>query len=712
MPISTFIDRKVFQYSINLLQSRYAKTQTEEVFDYLNSLLGEEEVAQTIKLQFGQESFPRHEKLMELYGTECPPGFSDFKKILSMSELVQFLEVSILPILQHHHKEYDQKTLTDKRLDELKNLFHLTSTDLEIISFKYVAEQSSIFGDAFEHTIANLSNKTSFLSNGSTILNISKSQIMNALRRGNLVTCQLLDLDESFILADWIEDYLSGLDDDPNKIFFSKVTDEALPIDVHHIKQSELNVLNQYLENPEGKNILFYGEPGTGKTELAKSLAHHRQTELYIINNKDENNENCKAMKTSIIAACNILDSQTSIILVDEADELLNTQFSFLVSGEKNNKSWINRFLDHSKHKIIWITNRSTQIESSTMRRFSFSMHFKRFTVKKKLQVFDYCLKKRKLEGFFTTDEIQSFCRRYSINAGGIADALHNLRIRKNSNKAKVIENLNTLFKNHEMAITGQEHKGNRMKEMGAYNVKALHASESLENVITSVEKFLNRQTTLDNGKRINFNILLYGIPGSGKTEFVKYLGKTLQKEIVLKRSSDLLSCWVGETEKLIAKAFDEAEGEQSILFLDEADSFLSPREDASRSWEKTQVNELLTQMENFNGVLICATNLLKGLDQAALRRFKFKIEFLPLTAEGNLEMYQTVLLPFINKRTLSPTLEKKIRSLKKLTPGDFHVVAEKFSLMDTKPTHQQIIQSLEDEIKFKPSDSRIGFGN
>ena len=699
MPVSTFVDRKVFQYSINLLQSGYAKTQTEGVFDYLNALLGEEEVAQAIQSQFGQESFPHHERLMELYGTECLPGFSDFKKVLSMSELVQFLEVSILPILQHRHNEYDQRTLTDKRLDELKNLFHLTSTDLEIISFKYVAEQSSIFGDAFEHTIANLSNKTSFLSHGSKILHITKSQIMNAFRRGNLVTCQLLDLDGAFDLADWIEDYLSGLNDDPNKIFFSKVTDEALPIHVHHIKQSELNVLNQYLENSGGKNILFYGEPGTGKTELAKSLAHHRQTKLYMINNKDENNENCKAMKTSII-------------LVDEADELLNTQFSFLVSGEKNNKSWINRFLDHSKHNIIWITNRSTQIESSTMRRFSFSMHFKRFTVKKKLQVFDYCLKKRKLEGFFTTDEIQRFCRRYSINAGGISDALHNLRIRKNSNKAQVIENLNTLFKNHEMAITGQEHKGNRMKEMGAYNLKALHASESLENVITSVEKFLNRQSTSGNGKRINFNILLYGIPGSGKTEFVKYLGNTLQKEIVLKRSSDLLSCWVGETEKLIAKAFDEAEDEQSILFLDEADSFLSPREDASRSWEKTQVNELLTQMENFNGVLICATNLLKGLDQAALRRFKFKIEFLPLTAEGNLEMYQTVLLPFINKSTLSPTLENKIKSLKKLTPGDFHVVAEKFSLMDTQPTHQQIIQSLEDEMKFKPSDSRIGFGN
>ncbi|NIP99131.1 MAG: AAA family ATPase, partial [Nitrospinaceae bacterium] len=70
------------------------------------------------------------------------------------------------------------------------------------------------------------------------------------------------------------------------------------------------------------------------------------------------------------------------------------------------------------------------------------------------------------------------------------------------------------------------------------------------------------------------------------------------------------------------------AEENRALLFFDEADSFLRPREAAVRSWEVTEVNELLTQMETFRGVFLCATNFLNGLDSAALRRFTFKVEF------------------------------------------------------------------------------------
>ena len=76
---------------------------------------------------------------------------------------------------------------------------------------------------------------------------------------------------------------------------------------------------------------------------------------------------------------------------------------------------------------------------------------------------------------------------------------------------------------------------------------------------------------------------------------------------------------------------FREAATEKAVLLLDEADSFLADRKSARSSWEVTQVNEILQQMENFSGVFICATNLVTSLDAAALRRFTFKIKFLPL---------------------------------------------------------------------------------
>ena len=115
---------------------------------------------------------------------------------------------------------------------------------------------------------------------------------------------------------------------------------------------------------------------------------------------------------------------------------------------------------------------------------------------------------------------------------------------------------------------------------------------------------------------------------GEGKTEFVKNLGKTLDRKVLVVKGSDLLSKWVGESEQNIAKAFHRAEAEHAILFFDEVDGLVQSRERAHASWEVTQVNELLRHMENFDGVMIAATNFRKNLDPAIMRRFTFKLEF------------------------------------------------------------------------------------
>jgi SpoVK/Ycf46/Vps4 family AAA+-type ATPase len=144
-----------------------------------------------------------------------------------------------------------------------------------------------------------------------------------------------------------------------------------------------------------------------------------------------------------------------------------------------------------------------------------------------------------------------------------------------------------------------------------------------------------------------NVNLLFWGRPGTGKTEMAKYLADQLGLELMLKRASDLISMWVGKTEKLIREAFAEAERDSAILFIDEADSFFINRQAARHSWEISQTNELLTQMENHKGILICCTNLLEHLDQAVLRRFVWKIHFQPLTADGKLRVLAVVWLQY-----------------------------------------------------------------
>ena len=127
--------------------------------------------------------------------------------------------------------------------------------------------------------------------------------------------------------------------------------------------------------------------------------------------------------------------------------------------------------------------------------------------------------------------------------------------------------------------------------------------------------------------------LCFYGAPGTGKTALAEHIAKASDRPLIIKQASDLMSKYVGETEQNMAAMFREAEAEKAVLLLDEADSFLQDRRGAQRTYEVTEVNEMLQGMERFAGIFVCTTNLLDRIDQAALRRFTFKIRFMPLTA-------------------------------------------------------------------------------
>jgi len=206
---------------------------------------------------------------------------------------------------------------------------------------------------------------------------------------------------------------------------------------------------------------------------------------------------------------------------------------------------------------------------------------------------------------------------------------------------------------------------------------------------------------------------LFYGPPGTGKSEFSRYVANHLDSNIIVKKISHLQSKWVGETEKNIASAFEKAESEEAILVIDEVDSLLFPRDLAQHSWEISFTNEFLISMEKFRGILICTTNRLRGIDDASIRRFSFKIKFDYLDPTGNMIFYEKMLCPLLSSKTPS-NVKQAIKRLNPLTPGDFKTVRDQHFIYPPEDlNHEMFIDALkkESEIKrYNENANAIGF--
>jgi len=182
-----------------------------------------------------------------------------------------------------------------------------------------------------------------------------------------------------------------------------------------------------------------------------------------------------------------------------------------------------------------------------------------------------------------------------------------------------------------------------------------------------------------------------------------------LHLEIIEKRASDLLSMWLGETEKLVRAAFEEAEGRKAVLLFDEADSLISDRANAVRSWERTQTNEFLTCLERYSGIFVATTNALTELYPASLRRFAWKIEFRALLPEAKVELFRK----YFPAVSLSEQQTVELREITPLTPGDYKAVQLCLAYRDPDSLKApEILQSLRNESSYKPENrtKRVGF--
>ena len=178
---------------------------------------------------------------------------------------------------------------------------------------------------------------------------------------------------------------------------------------------------------------------------------------------------------------------------------------------------------------------------------------------------------------------------------------------------------------------------------------------------------------------------------------------------IITKKVSDLLSKWVGETEQNIAAAFHEAKNQNAILLIDEIDSFVSSRSSSKQMWENNLVNEMLTQMENFEGIFIASTNMIDVMDKATARRFDAKIKFDYLT-ENQVSKFITSFCKAYDIKTKKANINQACKKLNVITPGDFALIARQNRFYPVKSL-DNLIKCLEEEQDLKGENKmKMGF--
>lgn len=454
---------------------------------------------------------------------------------------------------------------------------------------------------------------------------------------------------------------------------------------------------NALRRSRRGANILLYGRAGVGKTECARRLSAEVNAHLFEVAYMDEAGAPIggTARLRAFNAAQRFLKGQPAVLVFDEVEDVFGPRPLFIeegprLSGAAVSKAWLNNLLESNAVPTVWITNTIDFMDPAILRRFDVVLEVSGPTPRRRLEFLQQIAGPGLApETASAMAQVEAVTPAVITRARGVVELIHG----------------------EPDAFTEDA----AYRELITESVKAqTHAPFRLKPAAgcpTFQSSFLNPSTNLDAlaeglSRTRAGRLCLYGPPGTGKSATAHWLAERVGVPVLSVRASDLLGPYVGMSERAVAAAFAQARTDGALLLVDEADSFLRERRGAERSWEVTLVNEMLTQVESFEGLLVMSTNLLDGFDEAALRRFDAKISFgflRPEQAEAMLAQ-QVALLG------LPGEAEGSLRTLPNLTPGDFAAVSRRhrFSAFADVASYAQAV---EEECLLKKGGRRRAIG-
>ena len=543
----------------------------------------------------------------------------------------------------------------------------------------------------------------------SNLFGLPKSDIISALKdKGKLLGYGLLERnynpDSLHDYLDWgkMLDFDEFISEPLNKQALLKACtkpaiEPSLSLDdfayLNEMKTMMLDYLqSSFATRRKGVNILIYGAPGTGKTEFATLLAKAVSVSVHNITYMDENEEVIRAEErlNKCRVAQKILEGQSSLLIFDEIEDVFDAGFLGHSVAQKN-KAWMNQLLENNNVPMIWLSNSVSGIDPAFLRRFDLILEMPDLPLKNKSALITQLA-----EGKLSPAYVQHFAKVRSLTPAILS---RTIRVAKELNTSNFAETLLMMF-NQTLKSQNKPKIEPLVLGKADYNLDYVACNDNIHRISEGLKRSKKGR------------ICCYGPPGTGKTAWAAWLAEELDMPLLLRQGSDLLNCYVGGTEQNIAQAFEQAKADNALLVLDEVDTFLFSREGANRSWERSQVNEMLTQIERFEGLMVVSTNLIEVLDPAALRRFDLKLKFDYLTLPQRLDFAkqqaEILGLPLLSEEDLG-----QIESLNLLTPGDFAAVARRHQFSPFQKV-QDWLSALQGECEVKPAFSvttrRIGF--
>ncbi|WP_397532998.1 ATP-binding protein [Roseateles sp.] len=683
----------------------------------------------------GNELWSGHEALsdeafLNRYGVWNGP-FAEATLFFYLDEYIKDAPKDMMALLASTCEALDRQlkresTLIEKNIAALAGLLQLNPAERALLLYGTLARyQRELRGALVEFKVNTAQEAYAAIA---AVAGVDAQDVAEALRAGsrlerigmveNLISeHNITDLADLMKVSDQLPPVLMreyrGPDDLMAVFTRPAVKSELAPRDFEFVAE-DLQVLATLLREAVarqqcGVNVLLYGPPGTGKTELAKVAAEAAGLQLYEVEYADREGHSLTGRDRyrSLQISQQFLKASHSVaLLFDEVEDVfpplstdtvqlmarLDAALDAPASGSVSGKAWVNQILETNPVPVIWVTNRIEQIDPAFRRRFQYHLELKSPPPGARLALVQRALAEVPVSAEFSA----RLSERRGLTPAQIRTAVRFAQLAGPPEAAEGLIQRQLLNADKALGHSGQDKPERRVVTQYALDLLNCESRFEIPRIVEALQR------------RGSGQLCFYGPPGSGKTALAEHIAQALGRPLMVRQASDLSSKYVGETEQNMARMFESALQEDAVLLLDEADSFLRSRRRAERNYEVSEVNEMLAGMERFAGVFICTTNLFDELDEAALRRFAFKIRFKPLTAEQREAMFRR------EARAAEMDAEQceRLAALDQLTPGDFAAVRQQEEILAETLTPDEFLTQLEAEHRLKPEvRSRRGIG-